>query len=296
MNNTNFIIITDVTCDLPKEYLNKNNIITFPLTYRLDDIEYDGTLEHSLDPHEFYEKLRSGKMANTAQVPPEKAKRMFKEELDKGNDILYIGFSSGLSGSFQSAAIAKEDLSEQYPERVILVTDSLCASLGQGLLVDYAVRQKAAGKSMQEVQKAVEDIKLKVCHYFTVDDLNHLHRGGRVSKTSAVIGSILGIKPVMHVDNAGKLIPHGKIRGRKQSLDALVDSMGEKLGDYKNDYVFISHGDTLKDAQYVADRVKEKYKIKTEIINYVGPVIGSHSGPGTIALFFIGVNRDEKVM
>ncbi|WMJ21964.1 DegV family protein [Paludicola sp. MB14-C6] len=294
MNINNYSIITDVTCDLPQDYLKKNKITTMPLTYTMDEVEYDGTAERSLHPTDFYAKLRSGTMAKTAQVTPDKAKEYFKPELEKGNDILYIGFSSGLSGTFQSVTIAKSDLDEEYPDRKIIVIDSLCASLGQGLLVDYAVNQKAKGKSIDEVAKLVEDIKLRVCHYFTVEDLNHLHRGGRVSKTSAVIGSILGIKPVMHMDNAGKLIPIGKVRGRRQSLDALVEKMGTKLSDYKNDYVFISHGDSQKDAEYVASKVKEKFSIKTQIINYVGPVIGSHSGPGTIALFFIGANRDEK--
>lgn len=294
MNTTQYIIITDVTSDLPQEYLKKHNIIAIPLTYTLNHVEYDGTAESSLHPTDFYNKLRSGMMAKTAQVTPKRTKDYFIPELEKGNDILYIGFSSGLSGSYQSVTIAKSELEELYPERKIITIDSLCASLGQGLLVDYAVKLKEQGKSIEEVAEAVEDIKLRVCHYFTVDDLNHLHRGGRVSKTSAILGSILGIKPIMYVNNDGKLVPHAKVRGRKQSLDALVSWMGERLSDYQNEYVFISHGDCIKDAEYLATQIKEKYQIKAQIINFIGPVIGSHSGPGTVAVFFIGKDRNEK--
>lgn len=292
----NFTIMTDVTCDLPLDYVKENNIILMPLTYSLDGVDYDGTLENSLSSKDFYSKLRNGSMANTAQISPSVAAGYFEEELKKGNNILYIGFSSGLSGGYQSIMIAKNELGEKYPDLKIMTIDSLCASLGQGLIVDYAVNLKNKGNSLEDVYNATEKIKLNVCHYFTVDDLKHLYRGGRVSKTAALIGTLLGIKPVMHVNNDGKLIAFGKVRGRKQSLNELVSKMGTKLGSYKNEYVFISHGDNLEDAQYVAKRVKEKYGIDTKIINPVGAVIGTHSGPSTIALFFIGENRDEKPM
>lgn len=292
----NFTIMTEVTCDLPVDYVKENNIKLMPLTYTLDGIDYDGTLENSLSSKDFYSKLRNGSMANTAQISPSVATAYFEEELKKGNDILYIGFSSGLTGGYQSIMIAKNELGEKYPDLKIMTIDSLCASLGQGLIVDYAVNLKNKGNSLEEVYDATEKIKLNICHYFTVDDLKHLYRGGRVSKTAAFIGTLLGIKPVMHVNNDGKLIPFGKVRGRKQSLNELVSKMGTKLGSYKNDYVFISHGDSLEDAQYVANQVKEKYGIDTKIINPIGAVIGTHSGPATIALFFIGENRDEKPM
>ncbi|MFZ2539320.1 MAG: DegV family protein [Oscillospiraceae bacterium] len=294
MSNKPFSIITEITCDLPQSYLKQNKIITMPLTYTLDGVEYDGSYENSLTPHDFYEKLRSGIMAKTAQISPEGSMAFFEAEIEKGNDVLYIGFSSGLSGCYQSATIAKAELIEKYPNAKIICIDSRSASLGQGLLVDYAIKKTAEGLSIEEVAGAIEDTKLKLCHYFTVDDLNHLYRGGRVSKTAAVFGTMLGIKPVMHMDDEGKLIPIGKVRGRKASLDELVRKMGTKLGEYKNPYVFISHGDSLSDAKYVGEQVKKLYGIKPEIIDNVGPVIGSHSGPATIALFFIGTDRIEK--
>ncbi len=294
MSNKPFSIFTETTCDLPQSYLKENEIITMPLTYTLDGVEYDGTYENSLSPHDFYEKLKTGIMAKTAQIPPERATAFFEAELQKGNDILYIGFSSGLSGCYQSATIARTELLEKYPDSKIFCIDSRGASLGQGLLMDYTVKKKEEGLSIEELAKEIEDIKLNVCHYFTVDDLNHLYRGGRVSKTAAVFGTMLGIKPVMYMDDEGKLIPIGKVRGRKASLDEIVKKMGTKLGEYKNPYVFISHGDSLADAKYVGDQVKKLYGIKTSIVDNVGPVIGSHSGPGTIALFFIGTDRIEK--
>lgn len=290
-----FTIITEVTGDLPQDYIKKHNLVTIPMVYTLDGVEYDGTAENSLPLHLFYEKLRRGLMSKTSAVSPDQAVSFFEAELQKGNDVLYLAFSSGLSSSFQNALISRGELAEKYPEAKIFCVDSLCASLGQGLFVDYVVRKQEEGLTVEECAKAAEDIKLNVCHYFTVDDLNHLYRGGRVSKTAAIFGTMLGIKPVMHVDNDGHLIPHGKVRGRKQSLDSLVASMGEKLTDtYKNPYCFISHGDCLDDAKYVAAQVKAKYGIKTEIINPIGPIIGTHSGPGTVALFFIGSDRNEK--
>lgn len=290
-----FTIITEVTCDLPQDYLKKHGVVTIPMNYTLDGVEYDGTEENSLPIHIFYEKLRKGLMSKTSAVSPDQATSFFEAELQKGNDVLYLGFSSGLTSGFQSSLLARDELAEKYPEGRVICVDSLCASLGHGLFVDYVVRLAEEGFTLEECAKAAEDIKLKVCHYFTVDDLNHLYRGGRVSKTAAIFGTMLGIKPVMHVDNDGHLIPHGKVRGRRQSLDSLVASMGERLGDdYKNPYVFISHGDCEEDAKYVAAQVKAKYGVKTEIINTIGPIIGTHSGPGTVALFFIGRDRNEK--
>lgn len=294
MGNKPISILTEVTCDLPQSYLHAHKIVTMPLTYAIDGIEYDGTYENSLKPHEFYEKLKSGSMAKTAQISPEKATGFFEKELVKGNDILYIGFSSGLSGCYQSATIAKAELLEKYPDAKICCIDSRGASLGQGLLIDYAIKKMNEGLAIEELAATIEAIKLNVCHYFTVDDLNHLYRGGRVSKTAAVFGTMLGIKPVMYMDDEGKLIPIGKVRGRKASLDDVVKKMGTKLGEYKNPYVFISHGDAPADAAYVGEQVKKLYGIKPEIINNVGPVIGSHSGPATIALFFFGTDRIEK--
>lgn len=288
-----FTISTEVTADLPQGYLDRHDILSVALTYSLDGVDYDGTFENSLPPKEFYDKLRQNCMAKTGAVSPEKMKEVFEQEMKLGHDVLHIAFSSGLSSTYQACVIARDEVLEKYPDRKIIVVDTLAASLGQGLLVDYAVREREAGKSIEEVAKAVEDIKQNICHLFTVTDLHFLHRGGRVSKTVAVVGTVLGIKPVMYVDNEGHLLAYGKVRGRKQSLDELVNHMGEKMGDCKNPYVFVSHGDCYDDAKYVADQVRAKYGIPTEIINFIGPVIGSHSGPGTVALFFIGKDRSE---
>lgn len=293
MTKRAFTIITEVTSDLPVSYFKKHDVLPVEMIYTLDQTEYDGTFENSLSPREFYDALRNNQMAKTVAVPPDKMAGIFEEEMKQGNDVLHLAFSSGLSSTYQACTMAREEVLEKYPEGKIYVVDTLCASLGQGLLVDYAVRQRDAGKSIEETVQAVEEIKHSVCHLFTVSDLHFLHRGGRVSKTVAVVGTVLGIKPVMYVDDEGHLIPYGKIRGRKQSLDELVAHMGKKLGDYENPYVFISHGDCYDEARYVSDQVRLKYGIPTEIINFIGPVIGSHSGPGTVALFFIGRDRKE---
>ena len=205
--------------------------------------------------------------------------------------MLCIAFSSGLSGTYHSICLAAEELREKYPEATISVVDSLCASMGEGLLIHKAAMLKEAGKSLQEVTQWLEENKLHLCHNFTVDDLFFLHRGGRVSKTTAIVGSALGIKPVLHVDNEGKLVPVGKVRGRKQSLIALVDRMVKQVQGVENDIVFISHGDCLEDAEFVRDQIKERLGIQNFMINYIGPTIGSHSGPGTVALFFMGQSR-----
>lgn len=296
MKKESFVIITENTCDLPQQYFKEHNIVNLPLTFTLDGVEYDGSFENSPTAKEFYNKLRDGKSSKTAQSTPERALACYKRIIKENPSFLHISFSSGLSGSYQSATIALAELKEENAEVDGYLVDSLCASLGQGLLVDFAVKKRAEGFSAKEVRDELEKIKLKLCHYFTVDDLNHLYRGGRVSKTAAVFGTMLGIKPVMHVDNEGHLIPIGKVRGRKNSLDELVKKMGTKLSTYENPYVFISHGDCLADAKYVSDEVEKAFGIKAHIINDVGAVIGSHSGPGTVALFFFGKDRDEKKM
>ncbi|MDF2568041.1 MAG: DegV family protein [Oscillospiraceae bacterium] len=293
MENRDFVIVTDSTCDLPEQYVKDNNLVVINLGYSLEDKDYDGSIQNSLTPKEFYDKVRNGSMPKTSMISPEQAEDAFEEIIQSGRDVLYIGFSSALSGSYNSGRIAAEMLSAKHPDFQIISIDSLCASLGEGLFVNYAVDLKKQGLDIKEVAQKLESDKQKFLHYFTVSDLHHLHRGGRVSKASAVIGSMLGIKPVLHVDENGKLIPIAKVRGRKQSLDMLVEKMGTKLGSYINKIVYISHGDCIEDAEYVAKQVKEKYNIKEFIINTVGPVVGAHSGPGTIALFFVGTNRAE---
>lgn len=286
-----YVITTDNNSDLPESYYTEHGVGCTYLSYTMDGQHYSH--ENFLPVKEFYDRMRKGSMPTTAQVNPEDARALIEPYLKAEKDVLHIAFSSGLSGSYNSARIAGEELQEEYPDRKIVVIDSLAASLGQGLLVYLAQKKKEEGKTMDEVAQWVMEHRLNMVHAFTVDDLNHLYRGGRVSKTTAVVGGVLNIKPVLHVDDEGKLIPVGKVRGRKKSLLALVDMMEEKLGNYKNscDTIFISHGDCEQDAQFVVDKIKEKYPIKTVLMNHVGATIGAHSGPGTVALFFVGENR-----
>ena len=286
-----YVITTDNNSDLPESYYTEHGVGCTYLSYTMDGQHYSH--ENFLPVKEFYDRMRKGSMPTTAQVNPEDARALIEPYLKAEKDVLHIAFSSGLSGSYNSARIAGEELQEEYPDRKIVVIDSLAASLGQGLLVYLAQKKKEEGKTMDEVAQWVMEHRLNMVHTFTVDDLNHLYRGGRVSKTTAVVGGVLNIKPVLHVDDEGKLIPVGKVRGRKKSLLALVDMMEEKLGNYKNscDTIFISHGDCEQDAQFVVDKIKEKYPIKTVLMNHVGATIGAHYGPGTVALFFVGENR-----
>ena len=283
-----YVITTDNNSDLPEKYLKDHGVGCMYLSYSMDGKNY--THGNFLPEHEFYEAMRNGSMPTTAQVNPENAKALLEPYLKEGKDILHIAFSSGLSGTYNSSRIAAEELMEEYPDRKIIVVDSLSASLGQGLLVWLAQQKKELGQTLEDVADWVEKNKLKMVHLFTVDDLNHLYRGGRVSRTTAIVGSMLNIKPVLHVDNEGKLTAIGKVRGRKKALQELVKLMDEKIGSFGAgcDTIFISHGDCEQDAQYVAAKVKEKYDIKNIIINQVGATIGAHSGPGTMALFFVG--------
>ena len=287
-NMSEYVITTDNNSDLPEKYLKDHGVGCMYLSYSMDGKNY--THGNFLPEHEFYEAMRNGSMPTTAQVNPENAKALLEPYLKEGKDILHIAFSSALSGTYNSSRIAADELMEEYPDRKIIVVDSLSASLGQGLLVWLAQQKKELGQTLEEVADWAEKNKLKMVHLFTVDDLNHLYRGGRVSRTTAIVGSMLNIKPVLHVDNEGKLTAIGKVRGRKKALQELIKLMDEKIGIFGADCdtIFISHGDCEQDAQYVAAKVKEKYNIKNIIINQVGATIGAHSGPGTMALFFVG--------
>lgn len=285
-------IVTDSTTDITPEMIKKLELKVIPLCFMMEGETYrnipgGGDMEETV----FYNKLREGVMSSTAQVNSEEFISEFTPILEGGEDILYIAFSSGLSGTCQSAFLAKKELEQKYPQRRIEVFDSLSASMGEGLLVYHAAMQKKDGASIDEVMTWLQKNVLRLCHWFTVDDLNHLKRGGRVSTATALVGTMLGIKPVMHVDDEGHLIPVSKVRGRKQSLDALVKRMEETVEDPENQTVFISHGDCLEDAKYVERMIKEKLGVKKVYINFIGPVIGAHSGPGTVALFFLGNKR-----
>lgn len=287
----NYLITTDNMTDLPDAYFAQHGLLMMSLTYLLDGVTY--TTENSLSSEEFYRKMREGCMPTTSQVNPEEAKERLLTFLRVNKNIIHIAFSGGLSGTFNSVRLAAQELMEEQPDCRITVIDSLAASMGEGLLVHKALEKQAQGASYDELVDWLEDFRYHVCHNFTVDDLFHLYRGGRVSKTAAVLGTMINLKPVLHVDDEGHLVPLSKVRGRKKSLHTLVDNMEKQMGAYRseNDIVFISHGDCYEDALYVQELVKERFGIEKFLINPVGPTIGAHSGPGTLALFFIGEKR-----
>jgi len=285
----NYVIITESTTDFAPEMINELQLVVLPLQYRIGEDTYSDRVGGGLTQVEFYNRLRQGGTATTAQINPAVFEEEFEKVLAEGKDVLYIGFSSGLSGTYNSALIAKDVLLDKYPERKIICIDSLCASMGEGLYVWYAAKLRDEGKSIDQVAAWLEENKLNLCHWFTVDDLNHLKRGGRISPTVAFVGTLLGIKPVLHVDNAGHLINVSKVRGRKAALDALVSKFKETAL-RPDQTVFISHGDCYEDAQYVAEQIKALGTTNVEI-SFIGPVIGAHSGPGTVALFFLGSER-----
>ena len=286
-----YLITTDNMADLPEEYLKEKQLLTMSLTYLLNGQTYNA--ENSLPYQEFYKKMREGCMPTTSQINPQEAKEKLTEFLKINKNIIHIAFSGGLSGTFNSVRLAAQELMEEQPDCRITVIDSLAASMGEGLLVYKALEQQEAGLSYEEMVEWIESNKLHVCHYFTVDDLFHLYRGGRVSKAAAVLGTMINLKPVLHVDDEGHLIPLSKVRGRKKSLNALVDGMEKQMGSFreKNDIIVLSHGDCYEDALYVQEQIKKRFGIEKFMISPVGPTIGAHSGPGTVALFFMGEAR-----
>lgn len=287
-----FVILTDSSADLSADMVQKLNVEVLPLGFVLDNRTYRNYPDNrEMDPHVFYERLRAGDVATTNAVNVAQYVEALEPLLQAGKDVLILAFSSGLSTTYNSSRLAVEELSAKYPERKLYTVDTLCASLGQGLLVWYAARERDRGHSIEEVRDWIEEHRLNICHQFTVDDLHFLKRGGRISAATAVVGTMLQIKPVLHVDDEGHLINIGKARGRQASLKALVDKMEQTALDSGSLTVFISHGDCLEDAQTVADMVKKRFGVEDVYINYVGPVIGAHSGPGTVALFYAGTER-----
>lgn len=284
-----YVITVNSTVDLPKEWLEERNVPVVHLRYTIDGQTYEDM--SGLTAKEFFDKLREGKMSVTSQVNPEEARAALEPFLKEGKDILHLAFSSGLSGTCNSMKIAGEELKEEYPEAKIIVIDTLCACLGEALLLYKALQQKEAGKTIEETAAWVEENKLHICHDVTVDDLNHLHRGGRVSKATAVVGTMVKIKPIIHMDDNGKLQVVGKERGRKKSLNKIVDMAVEQSEGWDNDIIMITHGDCIEDAEYVAGLVREKMGIDNILINNIGTVIGSHTGPGVVAVFCMGNKR-----
>lgn len=289
---SDFIILTDSSADLSGEMAQAADVQVLPLTFTIGGADYHNYPDNrEMDPHLFYQRLRAGEVATTAAVNMNQYVEAIEPLLQAGRDVLVLAFSSGLSATFQSSKLAVEELSEKYPERKLYTVDTLCASLGQGLLVWYAARMKNEGRGIGAVRDWLEENKLHLCHWFTVDDLHFLKRGGRISSATAVLGTMLSIKPVMHVDDEGHLTKVGTARGRNASLKALVDHMAETAIDPAGQTVFISHGDCEGDANRVAEDVKRRFGVQTVVLNNVGPVIGAHSGPGTVALFFLGRHR-----
>ena len=287
-----YVLITDSSADLSQEMVQELGVTVLPLSFTIQGKIYRNYPDNrEMDLPLFYDMLRAGELATTSVVNVAEYTQAVEPILQEGKDVLILAFSSGLSSTYQASVLAAGELREKYPDRKIYTVDTLCASLGQGLLVYLAAQEQRKGKSIEEVRDWAEETKLHLCHQFTVDDLHFLKRGGRISATTAVVGSMLQIKPVLHVDNEGHLINIGKARGRQASLKALVDKMEKTVTEEGRKTVFISHGDCRKDAVTVADMVRERFGTQDIRINFVGPVIGAHSGPGTLALFYLGTER-----
>ena len=284
-----FQIITDSCCDFPMPMYGQLGLTFVPLTVEFRGNTFDDKNDDTLK--DMYQGLRAGEVAKTSAVNPSRWSQAMEKALAAGKDVLVLAFSSGLSTTYQSAVIAAQELAEEYPDRKIQVIDTLCASMGEGLLVWYACKKRDEGLSLDEVAQWVLDNRLHLCHWFTVDDLMYLKRGGRISAATALVGTMLQIKPLLHVDDEGHLINMTKTRGRKAAIDAMVKKAQELGAGYDNSTMFISHGDCLSDAEYLSRQLKEKCGVKDVVISYVGAVIGSHSGPGTLALFFLGSHR-----
>lgn len=287
-----FEIVTDSSCNLPEDIIDRYGLHILSLRFLVGGKEYYSYTKGEItDLAQFYTMMRNKEEITTSQISSDICTRLFESLLQDGKDVLYIGFSSALSGTYQVGYLALEELKKKYPERKIYAVDTLGASLGEGLLVYHAVNLREEGRSIEEVNDWLLENRLHLCHWFTVDDLFFLQRGGRVSGTVAIFGTLLNVKPVMHMDNEGRLIFVTKVRGRKRSLDALVERLDQTAINPSEQSIFITHGDCLEDAQYVAKKIEEKYHPKEIVINWVDPVIGAHSGPGTVALFFLGTER-----
>ena len=289
-NAMSYTIMSDTACDISPAIAKEWGVDLVSMTFRFEKEEREyGNADMPIG--EFYGKIKNGAIAKTAAINPEKFTEAFEEVLKSGSDLLYLGFSSGLSTTYNSAVMAANELREKYPERKIITVDTLCGSAGQGLLLYLAVQKKKGGATIEETAEYVEENKLNLCHWFTVDDLVYLKRGGRISPTLAFVGNILGIKPVLHVDNEGHLVNVLKARGRKKALDTIIEKYGE-LALCKNEgTVFISHAVCESDVEYFKNKVAETYGINVDLVTDIGPVIGAHSGPGTFAFFFLGKER-----
>lgn len=286
------IIITDSNCDLTAEYLKENNIPVIPFYFNLKGQDYADDFGKSISYKEFYDELRNGEMPTTAQITPFIFEEYFRKYISEDYSIVYIGFSSALSGSYNNSVLAKSKILEEEPNADITVIDTKSATIGQGLLVFYACEMLKQGKSKEDIVNWIEDNKLKVNIYFTVDSLDHLKRGGRLSATSAAFGTLLDIKPILIVDNEGKLVPIKKVRGRKKAIRELLGELENKIINPEEQTIYITHGDCIEDAIYLRDLLMREIKVKNVVINYLGPIIGTHTGPGLICIAFVGKGRE----
>lgn len=287
-----YAILTDSAADLSADLVERLNLVVLPLSVTLEGKEYlNYPDERDITAKYLYERLRAGAMATTAALNVDTFERETEAYLKEGKDVLYLSFSSGLSATYNASCIAAEELREKYPERKVLIVDTLCASSGQGLLCCLTAKQREAGATIEEAAKYAEETKHHLAHWFTVDDLHFLKRGGRVSAATAILGTALGIKPLLHTDDAGHLVSVDKARGRKRVISAMVDRMEKTAIRPQEQTVFISHGDCVEDAQFLAKLVEERLHPKQIVIQVIGPVIGAHSGPGTLALFFLATER-----
>lgn len=289
---SNFAILTDAASAMTRELADKWSIRVVPMTTFIGDKEFKHNPDESeMKMSDFYTELKTGAKSGTAAVIPDDWAKLMEEELQQGRDLLVPAFSSGLSSTYEHACMAADDLREKYPDRKIIVIDSLAADFGQGMYVCLGAQKRAEGASLEETAEYLESIKDNICHWFTVDDLHHLRRGGRISSTTAVVGSALGIKPVLHVDNDGKLVNVAKARGRRNSLLALTAKVGETAIKPETQTMFLSHANCPEDAEIVVNELKTKYKVPEVIVTYTAPIAGAHAGPGTMALFFLGTQK-----
>ncbi|MDD4069208.1 MAG: DegV family protein [Candidatus Izemoplasmatales bacterium] len=289
-------LVTDSCIDLPASLANELELVVMPMKVTVKGKEYYNYLDNrEISPREFYDLLREQNTAITSQLNPFDFEEVFTPYLQKGMDILYLSFSSALSGTFNSSVIAQKELQEKFPDRKIYVLDTLSASMGMGLLVTLAARKKLEGKTIEEVKLYVEETRLNISHLFTVSDLGHLRRGGRLSASSLILGNLLNIKPLLHVNTSGELKVYGKARGRFKSLNNLISRMSETFDKENNSIIYISHGDCIDDAIYVKNTIKEKLNLTDVdfLINPIGPVIGAHSGVNTLAIFYVGSERTK---
>lgn len=286
-----YIIATDSCCDFDENLIRELDLTVIPLSVHLGQDHFRNYPGEMPESHVFYTRLSKGEPAQTSAPNVEAFKDAFRPFLEAGKDVLYLGFSSALSATYQNAAMAVEELREAFPDAVICAVDTLCASMGQGLLVDLAVQEKRKGKSLEEVASFVQETIPHLCHWFTVGDLSQLRRGGRLSAGKAIVGNLLNIKPVLHVDHEGRLVPMESAKGRKKSVEALVRHMEETAIAPETQRIYISHGDCLGDAEVLAAAIQSKLGVASVTIGDVGPVIGAHSGLGTLALFFLGKER-----